>query len=186
MDPTPPFEEILRRAELFSFIANIINLPPTESPSPELVRAHEPPSVPKVEVERAVILPRISIVDRRLICNGASLDLAGRPLMLRLFQTLLATPDMMITRNQLLAKVYRFEKLDTRTARWLQSSHSNAVKMISRARIMATTFLGSGGGRGIEWLVFDMEREAWCLYRLNNRYIAQHSTQDPGGGIPPD
>jgi hypothetical protein len=165
MEPSPQlkYEQVLRRAELFNYIVDLVR------------RCDEPEAD---EVATAIqagspILPRISVVDRRVLCNGRVLDLARRPTTLSLFQLFSVAPTQELSRDELLRSLYGDEIADRASPRYLESLHGNVVKLVSRARILANAFLSQGPEAGIEWFVFNSERRSWRLYQLQSSYIAQ-------------
>ena len=93
---------------------------------------------------------------------------------LRLFDVFCNAPNHERSRDDLLSQVYRIKDLYSHTDRYVESVYNNGVKLISRARILATTHLSFAVGHGIEWFVYDQERKIWCLYRLRNEYLSDH------------
>jgi hypothetical protein len=141
--------DVVRRAELFALIADLVRSEGAEAPT----------ASPKPLDE-----PRISVLDRRLFVNGQAFDLARRPLMMRLFQELVAAPGGWIDRDQLLTRVYGLRD-GARSPRYVAATVNNAVKLISRARAATGTFFAAAAGAGYEWLPYDADRKAWKLVR---------------------
>jgi hypothetical protein len=179
VDYSRHYEDVLRRAELFSYIAELIRscpggpaAPVDDSPLPTEDRPDSGEGSARV-LELRDLLPRVTVVDRRVLCNGASLDLARRPLTLRLFQAFCEAPGFHLTRDEVVRRVYQLSDDQARSERFLESAYNNAVKLISRARIMAAAYLGRAAGQGIEWFVHDQEQRVWSLYRLRTQYLAE-------------
>lgn len=155
------YEAMVRRAELFSYIA-------------DLVRAQD--HAPEAPFEsgsdvKLTLLPRIQVFGQGVVCNGARLDLTRRPLSLKLFQVFCEKDDMRLTRQELVEAVYDLKGKPLVTERHLEALYVNVVKLVSRTRILAAAYLGRGAGRGIEWFGYDAETKVWSLYRLRSEYL---------------
>jgi len=167
-------DELARRAAMFEVIANLVK---TWDGTP--LATNGIPTLPTQLFDRSLkktpsttLLPMVTVREQRVICNGASIDLSRRPLTLRLFQVFCAAPHVERTREDLLTMIYRINDLATRSPRYVESVYNNAIKLISRARILAMTHLSYAVGNGVEWFVYDQERKTWCLYRLRPRYLS--------------
>ncbi|MBM4253221.1 MAG: hypothetical protein FJ146_14725 [Deltaproteobacteria bacterium] len=157
------------RSEKFRLIAKLVSEWEQDGGAPpESLRAliMDQRNVPKV-------LPTIRFGHDYLICNGASLDLHDRPVTMRLFRAFCRSPTLECSREDLLTQVYRIRYPDYCTDRYVEAVYAKTVKLISRARILATTILSHAVGFGIEWFVYDQERKIWCLYRMRNEYLNQ-------------
>ena len=161
-----------RRAELLDAIAQLMRRAPElwGHGAAAAGTADGPVAMP---AGRTQLLPQVFVEDRSVVCNGASLDLASRPLMYRLFRALCSAPDLTIGREQLAEQVYLIKDAATRTERFMTSVYANGIKLVSRARILASTHLGPVVGQGVEWLVHDQDRKRWCLYRLRTGYLVE-------------
>jgi hypothetical protein len=165
-----PAEELARRAAMFGVIANLIkDWDDPAAPTPITSAFARGTSV-----RHQPLLPRIKVRNHQVICNNTSLDLARRPMTLRLFEVFCNAPNHERSRDDLLMEVYRIKDLNSHTERYVESVYNNGVKLISRARILATTHLSFAVSHGIEWFVYDQERKIWCLYRLRNEYLSDH------------
>ncbi len=155
------YEDVLRRAELFSRIVSLV----------DTVRQHEPKPIhtPANRVAALADLPRILVVDRRVSCDGLTLDLARRPLTLRLFQLFVEADGEMIQRDDLVSRLYEIDA-SHHSERFVESLLGNAIKLISRSRALAGACLTGRQHVGMEWFPYDQERKCWSLYRLLNRY----------------
>jgi len=178
LSTVPP--DVLRRAELFDFIADLVRSWPFPGELTDMAKPpmHSNPFVvmaPSDKLRSEVILPRITVIDQRLACNAASLDLERRPLMLRLFKAFCEAEERQLSRDDILKKVYLISDIELRSERFLKSKYCNAVKLISRARILAAALLGRAVRNGVEWFVYDQERRIWCLFRMRNEYFTNAS-----------
>lgn len=150
--------EMWKRAELFNLIERLVRahngrledfLLPGEKNAP-FAHGEEPPPV--------MILGSVVYFGR------CSVDLAGRTTMLKLFRIFARSPGYEVARDKLLTELYEVKRED-KTTRYIEATHNNAVKMISRARQLANKHLGTGRETGIEWFVYDLERKTWKLFR---------------------
>ena len=165
-----PIEELARRAAMFGVIANLIkDWDDPAAPTPITSAFARGTSV-----RHQPLLPRINVRKHQVICNNSSLDLTRRPMTLRLFDVFCNAPNHERSRDDLLMEVYRIKDLNSHTERYVESVYNNGVKLISRARILATMHLSFAVSHGIEWFVYDQERKIWCLYRLRNEYLSDH------------
>ncbi len=158
------YEETQRRADLFSYIVDLVR---TQGDEPEGLYEGAPDRAPE-------LLPKIHIIGQTVICNGARLDLSRRPLSLALFRAFSETPSMQLTRPEVVAKIYGVSSGEGISERYLESLYGNVVKLISRTRLLAAGFLARGSSQGIEWFAYDGERRVWALYRLKSEYLARH------------
>jgi len=186
LDHAYEFEDSLHRSELYSFIVDLV-----KSTSHTLVLHERAVPAPSpggtghaAPVKRAglrspfpgsltsqAVLPRVTVIDRSLRCNGITLDLARRPSMLRLFQTFVSTPDLQLGRDELLKGVYGKDLCTQHSRRYCKSLESRLIKMMSRARMLVCDEFGAAVNRSVEWLVFDQEKKVWCLYRVRTPYL---------------
>jgi hypothetical protein len=155
------YDELVRRAELFTRIEQLV-----------VGRAADQrgSNVRPLTRHRAVLdLPRIVVMDRRVLCDGRTLDLARRPLTLKLFELFVSAEKEVIQRDALVAALYGVEA-DGHSDRYAQSLLGNAIKLVSRARAVAASVLTGPEHAGLEWFPYDHERMCWSLYRLHHRY----------------
>jgi hypothetical protein len=189
-ESTRHYEQVLRRAELFDHIVALVKTWPGSGrvgPAPAEDQRPRPVSpLPLADLARPRrdaaaadvrslkdLLPRVAVLDYRVVCNGATLDLARRPLTLRLFQVFCDAPGLTLPRDEVVRQVYKLGPIGERSARLQESAFNNSVKLISRARILAARSLSQGVGHGVEWFVYDQEQRVWSLYRLRHAYIAE-------------
>ncbi|MEN9834145.1 MAG: hypothetical protein RL011_338 [Pseudomonadota bacterium] len=157
------------RSEKFRLISKLVSEWEQEGGAP-------PDSLRALILDRRAVpkvLPSIRFRHDYLICNSASIDLRDRPVTMRLFKAFCNSPMLECSREELLMQVYRVRYPDYCTDRYLEAVYAKTVKLISRARILATTMLSHAVGFGIEWFVYDQERKIWCLYRMRNEYLNQ-------------
>lgn len=117
-------------------------------------------------------LPYVAVTDRRVVCNGRALDLARRPLALRVFEAFLAAPSASLSRDEVVAIVYPGWREAPRTERYEHSCIGNTVKMLSRCRQLAQHALSNGSCAGLRWLPYDAETRTWSLYALTPEYLS--------------
>lgn len=148
----------------------------TETSESEIAR---PRFVPQVHQ-----WPRIFVRSGRVYCDGRVLDLARRPLMLKLFQVFCRNPNHEVGRHELVDEVYGEFELGARSSRLRESLHHNIVKLLSRARRLAEKNFG-GKGMPFEWFLYQPQRQVWQLFRLKNEFslwlVPDMSRQGDGG-----
>lgn len=113
--------------------------------------------------ESTPTLPRVVIIDRRVFCNAASLDLARRPMMLKLFKLFCEARHGRVTREAFLREIYGLEPGTRHSPRFREAMYQNGVKLISRARAEAHAVFGREVGPDFEWMRFDAEDRSWRL-----------------------
>ncbi len=161
--------DLSMRSEKFRIISKLISEWEQEGGAPpDSLRALilDRPAIPKV-------LPSIRFQHDTLICNSGCIDLSDRPVTKRLFKAFCRSPTLECSREDLIQQVYRLRNADFCTDRLIEAVYAKTIKLISRARILATTMLSHSVGFGIEWFVYDQERKIWCLYRMRNEYLNQ-------------
>lgn len=157
------YEEMQRRAELFSYIAELVRTQDGEESAP-------PEPAPDI---RLTLLPKIQVMGQGVVCNGARLDLTRRPLSLKLFKVFCEKEDMELTREEVVQGIYDLKDRSQVSERFVDSLMTNSVKLISRTRIVASACFNRGAGKGIDWFAYDAERRVWCLYRLKSEYLGR-------------
>lgn len=146
------FDEVLRRPDLVHFLK-------------DFVRADDGVEHGK-SVEGA--MPRVVIIDRRVFCNGASLDLARRPMMLKLFRVFCDARGGRITRAEILRRIYGVTPGSDHSPRFREAMYQNGVKLISRTRAEAQAAFGRAVGPDVDWMRFDPAERAWYLLAANS------------------
>lgn len=157
------YQQVLRRAELFSYIADLVRA--QDDASPQVV-------VPDNDVKLA-LLPKIQVFGQGVVCNGVRLDLVRRPLSLKLFRIFCEREDMRLSRDDLVEEVYDLKGKPPISERHRDALYVNVVKLVSRTRILAAAYLGRGAGKGIEWFGYDADSRMWILYRLRSEYLGR-------------
>jgi hypothetical protein len=100
-------------------------------------------------------------------------NLGRRPTMQKLIEVFLRSPNITVTRDDLVKEIYGWQGIEGRSLRYLNSLSHNAVKMVSRARIvMKKTFSGEGK-EYIDWFPYDAQRKEWQLFRMKSEYFLQ-------------
>jgi hypothetical protein len=113
--------------------------------------------------------PHIAVIDGKLFCNTAYIDLSCRPLMLRLVAAFCATDGQKLSREDILKCVYLIGAPSDYSARYLDAKYRNAVRLMSRARKIAELHLSSGDRDKIEWFIYDQRQQLWCLSRTQQK-----------------
>ena len=110
-------------------------------------------------------LPVVKLVDGVLWVGNRHLDLHRRPQIARLFAAFCASNNEPISRDELLAKVYKnATDVSNCSARLLESRRAAIVKMVSRARKLITQRFGEAYGQ-VEWLTYKPEHQGWRFMR---------------------
>lgn len=153
-------QDILRRAELFNEIVGLVH-------AATLAKDAEGMEISVVDpgAHRKLYPPTFVIVQNRLICNGTTIDLSRRPIVLHLLRLFLEANMRPLTREELVVGLYGHYDEAYCSQRYRESLLSNAVKVVSRARIVLTTHL-TGIGTDVDWLVYDPVLRVWHLYKL--------------------
>jgi hypothetical protein len=107
----------------------------------------------------------VRVVDRRVFVAGACLDLTRRATMLRLFVAFTQARDRALTRRELVERIYDVPNLDLRSRRYVATSMSNTVKMLSRARSLAHEAFREALLDRYEWFVYDHADDRWHMCR---------------------
>lgn len=157
------YQDVLRRAALFARIVSLVDADRQQDESLVPVTPLRPRSTLPLD------LPRITVADRRVVCDGLGLDLVRRPLTLRLFQIFVEAEGEQIHRDDIVGRLYDINA-SQHSERFLESLLGNAIKLISRSRALAGACLTGRQHIGMEWFPYDQERKCWGLYRLHNRY----------------
>lgn len=119
------------------------------------------------------ILPRITIANKNLSCNGVDLDLHRKPLTLKLFQIFLSDHSDHWERDQLVKALYSHINWDSSSRRMKTTMRQNTVKLISRSRLLAEQTFNAAGLNWLEWFNYNAEAGTWSLYRIKNRYLVE-------------
>lgn len=134
---------------------------------------HEPADETRAPDAGELAPPLVHICGDSVVCDRRRLDLSRKPKALALFRAFLEAPEMFLSSEELLESLYGAGVWDKRSRRYRGSCHESMVKLLSRARIAATTAFGGSKELGLEWLAFDPALKGWHLYRLSNSYLRQ-------------
>jgi hypothetical protein len=81
---------------------------------------------------------------------------------------------MFLSSEELLELLYGAGAGDRRSRRYLKCCSESMVKLLSRARIAATTAFGGSKELRLQWFAFDPALKGWHLYRVRDSYLRQH------------
>ncbi len=137
--------DVLRRAELFNQIIRVVR---NNDPEGQYFR-------------HISARPQVLISDRQILFDGQVLDLAARPMSLKLFEVFLDTPDYVLDRKSLVESIYEVNLDNATSTRMVKSLYSNVVKLISRTRNHANRELSCDGK--VQWFIYSNDQ--WCLFR---------------------
>lgn len=119
------------------------------------------------------IKPDIRIEGRTILCDGRKLDLSNREKIFDLFEVFIKSSICFVTRAELLDLLYFTNNVAQHSSRLQSSYNNNLIKLLSRSRIAAVTHFGAKRTIGLEWFVYDSERDGWYFYRISNPYRRQ-------------
>jgi hypothetical protein len=151
-------QDLLKRAELFNEIVDIVSAFDENKHLPQDFDAPDSPTA------STVYPPTILIINQRIICNGTSVDLSRRPAILQLVRLFLKSGPKPLSRDDILIGLYGHLDDEKITRRYRESVIANVVKAVSRARNFLTAHF-SEVGIELDWLVYDAMERAWHLYR---------------------
>lgn len=107
-------------------------------------------------------------------CNDIAMDLSDSPLTAKLLQLFFTFPSEVITRDDILAYVYRIDLEKKYSTRLWEAHVHNAIKLVSRARLHAQRhWRHVQAERKICWFQFDNIGGGWRLYTVGR-------AQEPG------
>ncbi|MBM4252892.1 MAG: hypothetical protein FJ146_13045 [Deltaproteobacteria bacterium] len=89
------------------------------------------------------------------------LDLSDFHLTLRLFRLYAIAKGGRCSLREILAFVYRMQPTQTNSARFHKSARVRAVKLLSRARLLAMKYFDDE----LDWFCYDYKTRTWALYR---------------------
>lgn len=132
--------------------------------------------------------PVIEIIEKVIKCDHRQLNLSRCPKLLRLFEVFLESDHSGISRIELIRRIYGMPSSSRFSMRQEQNRSANLVKLLSRARIMATMVLGGPRDVGLDWFTFDASLDGWHLYTITSPYIRSrivyvNPTTDAGPAI---
>lgn len=107
----------------------------------------------------------VAIADKRVICDGASLDLSASEMTLRVFQAFIDSASGRLNRGDLVKFVYGIRDFDQLSQRRRDSLNHSIVKLVSRARRMADRTLNAGLEHPNDWFIYDSQSGYWKMLR---------------------
>jgi hypothetical protein len=123
------------------------------------------------------ILPKFTMADDMLYCDGRTLDLTRRPLTRKLIRAFLARPEQFISRKELVDIVYGNFDIANKSTRFSDALKQNITKMVSRVRALTEDAFNRPGIPWIEMFVYIPDEEGWCFYRLKNSYLKRREAE---------
>lgn len=132
---------LYQRAELLDQILNLVRASNLGSPTQKTDR------------------PALAILNNKVFFQGRSLDLTTKPMSLKLFKIFAKSQDRWLSRENVIKEIYDIKVDSEVSQRRLESMNCNAVKLISRTRLLANEHLGADGLS--KWFVRD--QAGWSL-----------------------
>ncbi|MEY4631566.1 MAG: hypothetical protein RIQ81_1686 [Pseudomonadota bacterium] len=96
-------------------------------------------------------------------CGNEKVAMNYRPLLFKLFKTLIDAPGQELDRQDLLAALYPRAGAEEASQQFKLASAHNLVKLASRAREIALKGLNTAGNANTRWFVYDLRRGVWRL-----------------------
>lgn len=118
--------------------------------------------------------PLVQIDGDFVIYDRRRLDLSRKPKALALFRAFLEAPELFLSGEELLELLYGARAGDRRSRRYLKCCSESMVKLLSRARLAATTAFGGSKELRLQWFAFDPALKGWHLYRVSDSYLRPH------------
>jgi hypothetical protein len=152
--------DLMRRAELFNEIVDIV------SAFGELRKSSNDTAVKSIEQTffSKLYPPTILIINRRIVCNGISVDLSRRPAILQLVRLFLQAGAVPLSREDILIGLYGHLDDEKITRRYRESLIANVVKSVSRTRNFLNQHFSEVGVE-LDWLLYDATERVWHLYQ---------------------
>jgi len=93
------------------------------------------------------------------------IDLSKKPLTLDLVEVFMMNPNSKVTMEEILHSLYDTSKFSLLSTRYLNSLHTNMIKLISRTRLdISSKIEYTNGDVIIKWFYF--EDGSWFFYKL--------------------
>ncbi len=114
----------------------------------------------------------IKIEDGFISCNGKTRDLRRSEMLLRVFQTFKKFPHQKLDRMTLINQVYGPDYTRTYSKRQQGCLRHNIVKLVSRARRLASHHFKDESGENLyEWFPYDPSSQSWRFFRYKDDMI---------------
>ncbi len=105
-------------------------------------------------------------IDPNNVCiNHRALDLSKRRKIHKVFEVFLNHGDQRLSRSSLIEHIYTGPTDDSSFRQQTCRNH-NVVKLLSRARKLATRTFSAEHGLGFQWFPYDSATQTWKLYSL--------------------
>jgi hypothetical protein len=147
-----------------SFLEHIEKIP-TTSPIPKMLLSH---------LQKHLINGRLSISLKEscISFNKKNLDLSKRKKIRKVFEVFLHQQDSNpVDRNSLIKHIYN-ENIDHSSERQQLCHHHNVIKLISRARHLASkTFQENEEAVPLHWFPYDPCSQTWRLYSIKDDHV---------------
>ena len=114
---------------------------------------------------------KLDFSNKTINIENNNLNLLGQEKIYKLFSFFYSSPDQTLNRKDLLEKIYLFDEKREVSLRQKNSLNHNIVKLISRARKLASTKFKDINNMSIEWFPYDKNEKQWCLYRLKHTML---------------
>lgn len=114
-----------------------------------------------------LLIPKLSfrMEGEVLFINDTPVDLSGKRKVLHLFHLFIETNDHICIRDQLIREIYQPTAVPV-SSRQLECFRQNLIKLVSRARTIASLAVSSHQGLALEWFAPRPRRKGWCLVQL--------------------
>jgi hypothetical protein len=116
-------------------------------------------------------IEQIQVYSYHMYFRGMGLDLTNCQLTLRLFQLFSSSRNYQCTLIDILKHVYGVSLNIQQSPRYRRSARMRAIKLISRARRLASETFSDVGSEKIEWFAYDHDVKAWSLFKQRDHYV---------------
>ncbi len=152
-----------QETEIWQSLVQKIDALPTTSPVPRLLYTY---------LQRSVLTREMSI---DLSANGVrfnrkALDLSKRKKIRQVFEVFLKGKNQRITRSSLIEQIYANNQREASFRQQTCRNH-NIVKLISRARKLATRTFFEERGAQCHWFPYDPSSQTWRLCALRDEEL---------------
>lgn len=134
------------------------------------LRAHKPHTPPATIPSENALLPKVSISDDFLCCDGRIVSLYGKRLTAELVRIFVTSPTGLLSRDELVAKLYNIDPAD-RSRSFMNARRASMLKLISRSRQVLHAGLIGSPGEWIEWFSYHIDAREYELFRIRNQYM---------------
>lgn len=115
---------------------------------------------------------KMALEEQTFYFGDDSIDLSRKPMIYKTFEFFLKHRNDSVSWEKAAKYLYGLEDKGELSHRLWLSYHQNAIKLISRARILAEKHLpASRQISGWEWFPYDNKKQSWRLYRIYDDII---------------